>query len=109
MRKIKLGWKRSVVKYLQLVAVFMLGLVLWGVVAQIFNVEPNKISFVPIILIGLSYAYLALYHRRKDMKLMIDILSKESGIDASKIADELIMEGKKNKGKPSEQKDKKES
>lgn len=95
MRKIKLGWKRNLIKAFQLSSVFFAGLLIWGFASSILDTEPSNITFLPIGLIGVSYFFLALYHRRIDTKMMIEKLSKETGIDVSKIAEEISEENRK--------------
>lgn len=102
MKKIKLGWKRNLIKVSHLVGAFFVGLFLWGVIASLLNIEPNKIAFVPIAIIAVAYALLAMVHRKKDQEIMVEILSKQTGIDVGVVVDEI-------KKEQSEEKDKSEN
>jgi uncharacterized membrane protein len=81
MNNLKLGWKRGLVKASHLVLAFLFGLFSWGIVAQIINIEPNKIVFVPLIIIASLYVFLSLYHKKVDITLMVKKLSDQTGLD----------------------------
>lgn len=108
MNNIKLGWKRNAVKTLQLIAAFLFGLFSWGIIAEVFNAEPQKIAFAPLIIIAILWTMLSLYHRRVDYKLTIKILEKQTGLDVSKIANEINTENLEKKAKENNVKEKKD-
>ena len=83
--KVKLGWKRNLVKIVHLFAVFYFGLFAWALLSGLFNIDPKKITFIPVILIAIGWGLLAIVHKKKDFNILADKVLKETGIDPRSI------------------------
>lgn len=96
--KFKLGWKRQVIKVLQLIGVYYAGMIAWGFLSAVFSTEPQNIVIIPILMIGSGWVFLAFHHKKTDFNILADKVLSETGLDPRTfMSDDKIIIDSKNK------------